>query len=361
MKGLVAIIAVAAVLLSMGGVACAQYSYGDYANQILGYFGQSGQSQSGYGQYGYGQAQGSYGQYGQAYGGYDQYGQSRQGYGQAQIPYGQQQYMPYQQGQDGYGNYSYQGYPGYSDYGQAGQYGYQQGYGAGGSGAGSAYSQQTPRRRQARQRPQAQTVAPQSQSPRIAVTEQPTGRAPSMQSSQTGRRESSSIYWDGRETVDDEMDRTPVQAPPTVQSPLQPGTRQTARTNAGSAVVQPARRAPQSAVRQNTASLPAPPPKRSIRWGKQEETSKSDRSGPAGIGSAEKPESKRALSPGADDRIGQPRSSTMKWGKQDRPTIVGSEPGSSQGASALGRSDAVAQESAEATPASRKFEWGKTR
>jgi hypothetical protein len=356
MKGLVATIAVTAVLLGIAGVASAQYSYGDYANQYQGYYGQYGQ-QADYGQYG--QAQGGYNQYGQAYGGYDQYTQPQQGYGQARTPYGQQQYMPYQQGQGASGSYSNSAYPGYSEYGQQGQYGNQQAYGQARPGAASAYSQQTPRRRQARQPAQVQTVAPQGQNPRITVTEQPVSRGPSVQSSQTSSRESSSIYWDGRETVDDGTGGTPGQAPQTVQ-PQAPGMRQTARTNNGSAVVQPARRAPQNAVRQNTASLPAPPPKRSMRWG-QQEASTVDGPASASMSTAQKPESRRALPPAADDNIGQQRPSTMKWGKQDRPTIVGSEPGSPQGTSTLSRSDAGAQESAETTPAAKRFEWGKNR
>ncbi len=342
MKGLVATVAVATAFLCIGGVACGQNYYGAYGNQYQQYYGQFDQGQSGYGQYG--QAQADYGQYGQAYGGYNQYGQPQQGYGQNQVPYGQQQYMPRQQGQGGYDAYSYGGYPGYSDYSGPGQYGYQQGY-----GAGTGYSQQPARRRQARQPAQARTITPQS--PRTTVTEQSVGRTQSMQSSQTSRRESSSIYWDGRETIDDDMGGAPMQAPQAVQQPMQPGTRQAARPTTGS-VIQPARRIPQNAIRQNTASVPAAPPRKNMRWGKQEESS----------AAIEKPESKRALTTTAEEGGVQTRSGAMKWGKQDRPNMVGSEPGvSSQSAGALGRSDAVTQESAESRPSAKRFEWGQNR
>jgi hypothetical protein len=50
----------------------------------------------------------------------------------------------------------------------------------------------------------------------------------------------------------------------------------------------------------------------------------------------------------------------MKWGKQDRPSIVGAEPGSSQGTAAVtGNESGTTRESLE-NKSAKKFEWGKT-
>jgi hypothetical protein len=139
---------------------------------------------------------------------------------------------------------------------------------------------------------------------------------------------SSEIYWDGRESVASEGAPIQVQQPAQVPAPptAAPAVRRS-RTAPGSPAVQTPRRTRQNVVRQTTTPTPPPPAKRNVKWGKEENTD----SGPA-----------------------------MKWGKQDKPTAVSVEPGSSQGARVEAHSASSSQVQAESTAPAKKFQWGKT-
>ncbi len=334
MKGLVAAIAAVVALTGAVGVAYGQY---DYGSMVPGY--------------------GSYGQdYGQGYGqGYGQYGQSMPDYSQyaqGQGSYGQQQFPSYQQGQEGYGNYpGYGGYQGYG-YGTPQEYNYYQGYGTGrGNPYGAYQRQQTPSRRGARQPTQYQAVRPQQQRP--VVTERPVPQSSTSASVQPSSRQSSSIYWDGRETGSDTSQGAGVQAPvQTVQPQPQPTVRQQARSTSNA--VQTPRRTTRSALRQDSATVPSPPPRKNVQWGKQENQT-SDPSQFTGAAQEEKPDTKRV---GSETPVRS--QNAMKWGKQERPSIVGAEPGSSQGTGVMTSKESGPQESVEPKSSAKKFEWGRT-
>ncbi len=333
MKGLVAAIAAVVALMGVGGAAYGQYDYGSMV--------------SGYGSYGqdYGQ---SYGQYGQTLPDYSQYAQGQGSYGQ--------QYLPYQQGQQS-GNYpGYGGYQGYGGYGNPQEYNYYQGYGTGRSVAPYAgyQQQQTPQRRGARQPAQYQAARPQQQRP--VVTERAVPQSSGRASVQPNSRESSSIYWDGRETGADTSQGAGVQAPAqTIQSQPQPAVRRPVRSTSGAVAVQTPRRTTRTSVKQQSDSVPSPPPRKNVKWGKQD-TQASDRSRITRTAEEEKPDTKRAGSPFIERPVRT--QSPMKWGKQDRPSIIGAEPGSSQGAEVTSK-ESGSQESLE-TKSAKKFEWGKT-
>ena len=349
MKGLVFAFGTALIIVAVSGTAFSQgYGYNYGSGQQYGAAYQQGYGQQGYGQQGYagqyGYAQPGYGQQ-QAYG---QYGYSQPGYGQA---YGQQGY-----GQQGYGQYGY-AQPGYGQqaYGQqgyAGQYGYTQpGYGTqsasalpqyyaypGYSGYGQsqypAYGQSAApatSRRRATRRPVAQ---PASNNRTAAVAAQP-------QESEGGgtltseEADSSSIYWDGRDYVR-EQGSAQVQQQPTTQitpspmrRPARPAVRQ-ARTTPNPATVRTPRRTRQN-VRRHAAPTPPPPNQKEITWGKQER----------------KPESKRSYS----------------WGQSTQPTIVRSEPGSSQNSVTAPRATTAPTPSSvevQTKAPGKKFQWGST-
>lgn len=333
MKGLVAAIVAVVALMGVGGAAYGQY---DYGSMVPGY-GYSGQD--------YGQG---YGQYGQTLPDYSQYAQGQGA--------GGQQYLPYQQGQQG-GNYQrYGGYQGYGGYENPQQYNYYQGYGTGrGADPYAGYrQQQTPSRRGTRQPTQYQAARPQQQRP--VITERPVPQASTRASVQPSSRDSSSIYWDGREAGTDTSQGAGVQAPvQTVQPQPQPNVRQQVRSTPGA--VQTPRRTTRRAVKQQSASVPSPPSRRNVQWGKQD-TQASGRDQITGSGAAEKPDTKRAGSPVVESPART--QSPMKWGKQDRPSIIGAEPGSSQGTGAVtGKESGTTRESLESKSA-KKFEWGKT-
>lgn len=330
MKGLVAAIVAVVALMGVGGAAYGQY---DYGSMVPGYSGQD-----------YGQG---YGQYGQTLPDYSQYAQGQGANGQ--------QYLPYQQGQQG-GNY--QGYGGYQGYGYQNpqQYNSYQGYGTGRGAPYAAYQQQqqTPQRRAARQPTRYQTIRPRQQS--AAVTERPVPQTSTRASVQPSSRESSSIYWDGREAGTDTSQGAGVQAPvQSAQPQHQPNVRQQVRS-APSAVQTP-RRQSRTVAKRESASIPTPPPRRNVQWGKRD-TQASERSQITGPSEAEKPDTKRAGSPVVE---GPARSqSSMKWGKQDRPSIIGAEPGSSQGIGAVTGKESGTREALETKSSAKKFEWGKT-
>ena len=173
---------------------------------------------------------------------------------------------------------------------------------------------------------------------------------------QPSSRESSSIYWDGREAGSDTSQGAGVQAPvQSVQPQPQPNVSPQVRSAPGAA--QTPRRTTRRAVKQQSASVPSPPPRRNVQWGKQD-TQASDRDQITGSGVTEKPDTKRAGSPVVDSPVRT--QSPMKWGKQDRPSIVGAEPGSSQGTAAVtGNESGTTRESLE-NKSAKKFEWGKT-
>jgi hypothetical protein len=50
----------------------------------------------------------------------------------------------------------------------------------------------------------------------------------------------------------------------------------------------------------------------------------------------------------------------MRWGKQERPSIVGAEPGSSEGTGVITSKEAGSQGPVETKSSAKKFEWGKT-
>ncbi len=327
MKGLVAAIAAVVALTGSVGVAYGQY---DYGSMVPGY----GQD--------YGQG---YGQYGQSMPDYSQYAQGQGNYGQ--------QSSPYQQGQEGYSNYpGYGGYQGYG-YGSPQDYNYYQGYGAGRGAPNAAYQQQqTPSRRGARQPAQYQAARPQQQQ-RPVVTERPLPQSSTRASVQPSSRESSSIYWDGRETGTDTSQGAGMQAPAQIVQPQpQPAMRQQVRSTSGA--VQSPRRTTRSAVKRESASVvpSPPPPRRNVQWGKQDNQTSDLAS------QEEKPETKRV---GSSIAEGPARSqNSMRWGKQERPSIVGSEPGSSEGTGVITSKEAGSQGPVETESSAKKFEWGKT-
>ena len=330
MKGLVAAIAVVA-LMGVGGAAYGQY---DYQSTVPG---------SGYSGQDYGQGDG---QYGQTLPDYSQYAQGQGAYGQ--------QYMPYQQGQQG-GNYpGYGGYQGYGGYENPQEYNPYQGYGTGRGAPYAGYQQQqTQPRRASRQPAQYQAARPQQQRP--VITERPVPQSSARASVQPSSRESSSIYWDGRETGQDTSQGAGVQAPvQSVQPQPQPNIRQQVRSAPGA--VQTQRRPSRTAVKRESASVPSPPPRRNVQWGKQD-TQASDRGRITGSDEQEKPDTKRAGSQVVENPVrGQ---SSMKWGKQDRPSIIGAEPGSSPEAGGVTGKESGAKEALETKSSAKKFEWGK--
>jgi len=333
MKGLVAAIIAVVALMGVGGAAYGQY---DYGSMVPGY-GYSGQD--------YGQG---YGQYGQTLPDYSQYAQGQVGYGQ--------QYMPPQQGPQGYANYP--GYGGYQGYGRSPQqYNYYQGYGDGRGAPYAGYQQQqTPSRRAARQPAQYQAVRPERQ--RATVTARPIPQSSARASVQPSSRESSSIYWDGREAASDTSQGTGMQAPAQAMQPQpQPGLRQQVRSTPSTAAVQTPRRPSRTAAKQESASVPSPPPRKNVQWGKQD-TRASDRGQITRLNQEEKPDTKRAGSPVVESPARA--QSPMKWGKQDRPSIVGAEPGSSQSTGTVNDREPAAQQSVETKSSAKKFEWGKT-
>ncbi len=147
-----------------------------------------------------------------------------------------------------------------------------------------------------------------------------------------------------------------MQAPAqTVQPQPQPAVRQQVRSTSGA--VQSPRRATRSAVKQQSASVPSPPPRRNVQWGKQENQT-SDHSQVTGAGQEEKPDTKRAGSSITESPARAQNS--MKWGKQERPSIVGAEPGSSQGTGVITSKESGSQELLEPKSSAKKFEWGRT-
>jgi hypothetical protein len=335
MKGLVAAIVAVIALMGVGGAAYGQYDYGSMVPG-MGYYGQN------YGQ-GYGQSYGqSYGQYGQTLPDYSQYARGQGGY---------EQYLPYQQGQQG--NYqAYGGYQGYGAYGNPQQYNPYQGYGTGRSAPYAAYQQQqTPSRRASRH-----TTRQRQQ--RATVTERSIPQSSTRASVQPSSRASSSIYWDGRESGQDTSQGPGVQAPaPSMRPQEQLNVRQPARST-HSAVQTPRRQSRTVTARQESASIPSPPARKNVHWGKPD-TQASESGKTTKLSEQEKPDTKRAVSPVVESPAGS--RSLMKWGKQDKPSIVGAEPGSSQrGAAAVTGKESGAQASVETKSAVKKFEWGKT-
>jgi len=313
MKGLVSLIATLLVLV-ISGPAFSQDYYGMYSgqggdfNQYLQDYAQPGAY--GYGQQGYGQ------QYGNPQAGYgQQYGYTQPGYGQ-QYGTPQQRAAGYQ-GAPGYGGY--QGYEGYGYDPSSGGY-----YRAGTPGSsyppqgyGNPYQQQ----------PRARSTAVRGAAPRQAAP-QPSYTAPRTSTStsrQSNRSSSSEIYWNGRNSDEEDAGQASVGTPmrPTAPPP-QRAVRQ-ARTAPTSAVQAP-RQSRRNVVRQGSPT-PPPPARQNIKWGKEE-----------------KPDTKRA----------------MQWGKQDRPSIVGSEPGSSQGGAVASQAVPPAQAQGPSQDSGRKFQWGKT-
>ncbi|HTY24090.1 MAG TPA: hypothetical protein VMC85_13230 [Desulfomonilaceae bacterium] len=345
MKGLVAVVAVTVALLGAGGAAYGQYDYGSmYPGAAQSY---------GYGNYGqgYGQASPGYGQYSQTMPDYSQYAQGQGAYGQG---YGQQN-SPYQQGQGGYGNYpGYGANQSYGSYGYPREYNAYQGYGAAESTPYGSYQQQPSTRRTSRQPTQYQPVRPQQQ--RATVTERSIPQTPSRASTEPSSRESSSIYWDGRETVPENSQGVAVQSPSqSIQPQPQPNVRQQVRSIPGAASVQTPRRTNRNVLKRQSASTPAPPPRKNVQWGKRDASTSDQTSTWA---EEEKPDSKRGTSMTKDS---PPRAQgIMKWGKQDRPSMIGAEPGSTQGSETLGDNEAAARESVETKSSARKFEWGRT-
>jgi hypothetical protein len=332
MKGLVAAIAVAA-LMGVGGAAYGQY---DYQSTVPGY--------GGYGQ-DYGQG---VGQYGQTLSDYSQYAQGQGAYGQ--------QYMPYQQGTQG-GNYpGYGGYQGYGGYENPQEYNPYQGYGPGRGAPYAGYQQQqTQQRRAPRQPAQYQTTRPRQ--PRAAVTERTAPQPSTGASVQPSGRESSSIYWDGREAGSDTSQGAGVQAPvQSAQPQYQPNVRQQVRSAPG-AVRSPGRPS-RAAAKQESASVPSPPARKNVQWGKQD-IKASDRGRVTVNDEQEKPDTRRSGSQVLESPVRS--QSSMKWGKQDRPSIVGAEPGSSPEARGVTTGkESGAREALETQSSAKKFEWGKT-
>jgi len=321
MKGLVLSSCILMLVFGVSGMAFSQgyYGYGyPGMGQQYGAYGQQsdGQQYGGYGQQAYGQY--GYGQYGygqQDYGqqGYGQYGSYYQpdsyGYGNAMPGYGQQ--VP----GDPTAYYGYQGYgqPGYGQYG---------GY--------PGYGRSSPQRAAPSPR---QTVV--SRQPVVTSSESQAPRSP-----RSRDVEQSSIYWDGRDSEDDDDEDAAGQVR-TQAAPVQPTTpqvRQATPVQPGGTAVQTPRRAARPNVRQQapkaaTTTPPPPPAQRDITWGRQEQKE-------------EKPESKRSLS----------------WGQPARPGIVGSEPGAAEGSNVTPRVEATPtpQVDARSEGASKKFQWGKS-
>ena len=273
----------------------------------------------------------AYGNY--SYGTYD-------GYGAGQY-YGQQGYgSPY--------NYGYGQDPGQQGYyGQnpAG-YGYDQAYGAQGYGQYSPYNPQQQQRRrantQATRSPRSQQLSDQQDSaPEVRSSTQvvPASR-PTLQNvpSQTASRSQEplvrqEIYWDGADRTVEESVQSQGQAPqearvtPQQIAPSRPTTRQQ-RNSASQNDTQRPQRSRQNIVRQEPVT---PPPSvsstsPSFKWGK-EESSQTNQSQPAG------------------------KPATLKWGMQEKPSMVGSEPG--QGATAQNTNQI-----SDGTP--KKLQWGKS-
>jgi hypothetical protein len=329
MKGLVAAIAVVA-LMGVGGAAYGQY---DYQSTAPGY--------GGYGQ-DYGQG---YGQYGQALPDYSQYAQGQGSYGQ--------QYMPYQQGQQG-GNYpGYGGYQGYGDYGNPQGYNPYQRNGTGSAPYAGYQQQQTQPRRASRQPAQYQTTRPRQ--PRAAVTERTAPQTSTGASVQPSSRQSSSIYWDGREAGSDTSQGAGVQTPvQSAQPQYQPNVGQQVRSAPGA--VRSPHRPSRAAAKQESVSAPSPPPRKNVQWGKQD-IKASDRGRVTASDVQEKPDTRRSGSQVLESPGRGP--SSMKWGKQDRPSIIGAEPGSSPEPGGVTGKESGAREALETKSSAKKFEWGK--
>lgn len=353
MKRFVAHVAMAVMVFAVAGAVYGQDYYGAYPGQDQGY-GSYGQPEAGYGYGQYGQgapnyaqsyAQQAYGQqYGGAYGNPNAAGQ--QGYGQqygnpyaaGQQGYGQQYAAP----QQGYGQPGYDGYQGYQGYDG---YGYGQNPGYPGSGQNAAsYGNSQQRGASARRVPSRarQTIeAPQPVSPQISTSTsaaRPASRIVEPSRSQASDAEvagRSEIYWDGRYSEDDNdaqssVQAVPVQQPASPRAELSPG-RPAARPT--SSVQERTKRARTNVVRQQpattTAAAPPPPSRQGMKWGQEE-----------------KSETRRP----------------MKWGQEEKPSIVGSEPGSFQGARTQHQAPAVSssQAQADSPDQTRKFQWGKT-
>jgi hypothetical protein len=337
MKGLVGLLAVALISLGIIGPAMSQDYYGGYSGQggsfpafLQDYLGQGGYGQQGYGQQGYGQqgyGQQGYGQQGYGQQGYGQQAYGQQGYGQqayGQQGYGQQAYgQGYGQAQPGanayqnYPGYGYQGSDGY-DYDQSGQY---PGYGYQGSSPMAAYGQQgnpaQPSRSRARNQRTQQTVNRQQQSaPRAATA--------------TSRTETSSrgsdIYWDGKVGDEDYTGRQAVTTPSRPSSSQGGNSVRQART---APAVQAPRQTRRNVVRQQSSTPPEQPEKKSLTWGKTEQ----------------KPDTKRPL----------------QWGKDVKPSIVGSEPGVVSRGGTTQSQPSLSQHAENQTQSpTKKLQWGKT-
>jgi hypothetical protein len=167
-----------------------------------------------------------------------------------------------------------------------------------------------------------------------------TARAASNRSSESSDSTTSqrdSIYWDGS-GMEDEAPADDVQAPapqqprPVVGTP--PAQQRRTATPAPQVVETPRRTAtvPKPNVARQADTAPPPPSRQGIKWG-QEET---------------KTEAKRPLT----------------WGQQDKPAIVGSEPGSSQvrtGVQSAAPSPPTAsQPQTPSQSADRKLQWGRS-
>ena len=146
--------------------------------------------------------------------------------------------------------------------------------------------------------------------------------------------------------------QAPVQS---VQPQHQPNVRQQARSAHGA--IQTPRRQSRTVAKRESASVPSPPPRKNVHWGKQD-IQASERGKTTKLSEAEKPDTKRPGSPVVE---GPARThSSMKWGKQDRPSIIGAEPGSSRSVGAVTGKESGTREPLETKSSAKKFEWGKT-
>jgi hypothetical protein len=384
MKRLVVAVAITVSVLGFGGHAWCQ-DYQSYSGQQYGYdpaqaiygtqgygqqYGQQYQQGYGqqYGQQGYGQQYGQQYQqgYGQQYGqqGYGQQG-SGQSYGSGQQGYGQQYGQQYQQGygqqygQQGYGqqgsgqSYGYgqpdsYSYPGGYDYSTG--YGQQQGYGApmaaptvSNPPATSVQRNRQRARSSARQTPtqpqqpaaQPQAPAAQSQQPASGYSYAPPQPKPEMPPGvyqAPGQLVEGEIYWDGKDRLEE---RPVMQQAPQTNANLQQAPAANRETPSQQ---QPQQRKPkgQKARLAPDSTMPPPPPKKDIRWGKDESESKSETT------------------------LGQSESKpAMRWGRQERPAAVGAEPGSFQNQGVTESPASSSQSQAESSSGGRKFQWGK--
>ena len=175
--------------------------------------------------------------------------------------------------------------------------------------------------------------------------------------------EPSSIYWDGNEAQQAMNNNQAGSWQPNVQqapqAPQRPAVRRM-KAAPGQAAVRPARTTARHQVKRNAQSVAEPPSRTSVKWGKQETAlaapAESTRSMKWGLQA--KPESQpvNEIQPQVAERT--PPRQPMQWGKTDRPSIVGAEPGMSHATQSAASIETAAEPLAETKTPAKKFQWG---